>query len=79
VGWRRSFALIENKSRLHRFAPRSRYALLALKEYKSRLGRFLPSLAMHEIADSPPTRTGDYRIYQTGPRLWVIWTTTQAL
>jgi hypothetical protein len=60
------------------FPPQSRYALM-LRLHKSRLGRSLPSLAMHEIADSPPTRTGDYRIYQTRPRLWVIWTTTQAL
>jgi hypothetical protein len=31
------------------------------------LGSFLPSLAMQEIADSPPTQTGGYRIYQTRP------------
>jgi hypothetical protein len=33
------------------------------------LGSFLPSLAMQEIADSPPTRTDGNRIYQTRPRL----------
>jgi hypothetical protein len=43
------------------FPPQSRYALM-LRLHKSRLGRSLPSLAMHEIADSPPTRTDGYRL-----------------
>jgi glycerophosphoryl diester phosphodiesterase len=60
-----AFCTHGHKSRLGRSSPVSLCADAPPAQVS--LGSFLPSLAMHEIADSLPTRTSGYRIYQTRP------------